>query len=82
MSGDESPSRLREGFGVGLSDSAAPGGQAHPRPHPQAGGEKLINPSNVSVLMLMCGQTMVWPGASPVIGKLISVRWLYCSCIE
>jgi len=35
---EESPSRLREGLGVGASKTSA--GQAHPRPLPQAGGEK------------------------------------------
>jgi hypothetical protein len=33
----QSPSRLREGLGVGLTASLA---LAHPRPLPQAGGEK------------------------------------------
>ncbi len=34
----KSPSRLREGLGVGLSDSEVVG-QSHPQPLPQAGGE-------------------------------------------
>src|SRR5512140_2917910 len=36
----ESPSRLREGLGEGLSNGADLDGQALPRPLPQAGGEK------------------------------------------
>ena len=36
MDGGKSPSRLREGLGVGLCANL---GLAHPRPLPQAGGE-------------------------------------------
>jgi len=35
----KSPSRLREGLGVGVSAKTAQAGQTHPQPLPQAGGE-------------------------------------------
>ncbi len=36
-----SPSRLREGLEVGTNKQTPARGQAHPRPLPQAGGEKI-----------------------------------------
>jgi carbamoyl-phosphate synthase small subunit len=47
--GYESPSRLREGLGEGVSANDVASGQALPQPLPQAGGEQKVRPHVVAI---------------------------------
>ncbi len=68
---NQSPSRLREGLGVGTSSSAQlVSGQAHPRPLPQAGGEQAQPYTRVDDGVLEGGEVSIF--YDPMIAKLIT----------